>query len=385
MKIIISRILNKTDLGINKSHGELVVGADYEDMMDEFFVERNKKQKFTDMSDGEEFEIWFRKYENDKTPNPRVAPLKTYMSKHNLQPGDTILFEKNNIEGESRYLLEYARRMHSGFFKGLNKTSVEVLNIEQFAQLVTEKIKKNEIRKTSANAFVMDCIYSGIQGQLLIQGNSETLEIYFNGEHIEEFNKYYELEMVENPYLLKKIPTWSIEIELEESEIDANEKADFELVKSLDLDDDNSDEDGEVYSPYPEEKSEKKMQNGHLVPDRNKNTARKAIKRAEYKCEYDITHASFLRKNTFKPYMEPHHLIPLQFEDEFDKSLDVQANIVSLCSECHNRIHYGAHPEKIITELWNQRKNDLYEAGITTLKNGAELDLVMLLSFYGIR
>ena len=83
--------------------------------------------------------------------------------------------------------------------------------------------------------------------------------------------------------------------------------------------------------------------------------------------------------------MEPHHLIPLQFDEEFEKSLDVQANIVSLCSECHNRIHYGAHPEKIITELWNQRKDELREAGIGVLKNGAELDLAMLLSFYGIR
>lgn len=39
--------------------------------------------------------------------------------------------------------------------------------------------------------------------------------------------------------------------------------------------------------------------------------------------------------------MEPHHLIPLQYHEEFEWSLDVEANVVSLCSECHNQIHYG--------------------------------------------
>ena len=75
-------------------------------------------------------------------------------------------------------------------------------------------------------------------------------------------------------------------------------------------------------------------------------------------------------------------MIPLQFEDEFVNSLDVQANIVSLCSECHNKIHYGAYPEKMIEELWNKRKDEIAQAGIGVLKNGVEVDLDMLLKFY---
>ena len=381
MKVIISRILNKTDLAKNKSHGELVVGGEYESMMEEFFVEENRKQTFVDVTDGEEFEIWYRRYDNPSTPNPRVAPVKTYTTKHSLEPGDSIYFEKMINESGCSYYLEYARRINSGFFKGKSNTSVEVLNIEQFSQLVADKVAVGEIHRLSNGSYEMQATYDGLDGQLIINGDSELLELFFEGKHVEEFNKYYELDMSVNPYKLQRIATWSIAIELDDEEKEANEQADFELVKSVELDMDIP-EDSEPYEPQPEAKAEKRQQNGKYIANRNKSTARKAIRRAQYKCEYNVCHCSFLRKRTWKPYMEPHHLIPLQFEDEFVNSLDVQANIVSLCSECHNKIHYGAYPEKMIEELWNKRKDEIAQAGIGVLKNGVEVDLDMLLKFY---
>ena len=62
--------------------------------------------------------------------------------------------------------------------------------------------------------------------------------------------------------------------------------------------------------------------------------------------------------------MEPHHLIPMSFSDRFENSLDNEANIVSLCSNCHNEIHYGKDAYKLIEKLYNQRKNVLSQAGI---------------------
>ena len=64
------------------------------------------------------------------------------------------------------------------------------------------------------------------------------------------------------------------------------------------------------------------------------------------------------------PYMEPHHLVPLAFSDSFDVSLDVEENVVSLCSTCHNCIHYGSDAAKLIEKLYKQRKDLLKQVGI---------------------
>ena len=44
---------------------------------------------------------------------------------------------------------------------------------------------------------------------------------------------------------------------------------------------------------------------------------------------------------TSQNYTEQHHLIPMAYSDKFEVSLDVEVSIVSLCSTCHNHIHYG--------------------------------------------
>ena len=121
-----------------------------------------------------------------------------------------------------------------------------------------------------------------------------------------------------------------------------------------------------------------------MVPARNRQKAQRALALANYKCEVDEHHNTFLRKTNSLPYTEPHHLIPLQFDDLFEYSLDVQANIVSLCSNCHNQLHYGADIEHIIRTLWDKKKDEIEQAGIGVLKNGVKLTIEVLLSFYGI-
>ena len=63
----------------------------------------------------------------------------------------------------------------------------------------------------------------------------------------------------------------------------------------------------------------------------------------------------------------------------------VEANIVSLCSYCHNLIHYGADAEIVIRELWEDRKEELEAAGILEMNNGTRLTVDILLGFYGIK
>ena len=72
--------------------------------------------------------------------------------------------------------------------------------------------------------------------------------------------------------------------------------------------------------------------------------------------------------------MEPHHLVPLTYSSEFDVSLDVEENIVSLCSNCHNNLHYGKGYEELLTILYKEREKLLKQVGITiTIKRLIEM------------
>lgn len=110
---------------------------------------------------------------------------------------------------------------------------------------------------------------------------------------------------------------------------------------------------------------------------RNPLVARNALIDAKHCCEYNPIHLTFKRKNCDENYTEPHHLIPMCFQKNFNTSLDVEANIVSLCSTCHNQIHYGKGAEEIIKALFLKRKDRLKKAGI-------EIEEIQLLAMYGI-
>ncbi len=103
-------------------------------------------------------------------------------------------------------------------------------------------------------------------------------------------------------------------------------------------------------------------------PKRDPKNAADALARADYKCEYDINDRIFERKSG-KGYTEPHHLIPISKYRDFDYkkvSLDVMENIVSLCSHCHNLLHYGKFDDKIpiLEKLYNERKDALFQVGL---------------------
>ena len=89
-----------------------------------------------------------------------------------------------------------------------------------------------------------------------------------------------------------------------------------------------------------------------------------ALEKANYKCELNQNHQTFINKSNGKPYVLGHHLIPLEFEYLFPYSLDIEANIVSLCSLCHDEIHHGINYKELIDKLYEQRKDDLKKCGI---------------------
>lgn len=105
--------------------------------------------------------------------------------------------------------------------------------------------------------------------------------------------------------------------------------------------------------------------------------AKRAIVSAGYKCESDASHEFFISATTNKNYVEGHHLIPLEFQYEFKNSLDVEANIISLCAMCHKKIHHAQKSEKdsMVEDLYEKRKSRLQKCEL-------EVSLADLKGFY---
>lgn len=382
MRVTISKILNKTDLAQSGSHGGLVVTKADQKALREFFGTPGTDRGFTDRTDQEVFNIHYQDYtSNGTTPNDRITPIGRYASKHSLQPGDILVLDRIDAEERKDYFIEYVRRLSSVFFAGKSKTTVDILNFEQLIEVLTKNIPDGTVKRLSANEFEMKVRYLGIDGTLRILQNADDYELYFNDVAISENKKYFELDASVVPFVLRKTETWRVSIDMDVEDIEANAEADASLISGLaEID---IPEDLPEYNPVPEEKDPEKESKGRMVPARNRQKAENALIRAGFKCEVG-EHKTFLRKKNKLPYTEPHHLIPLQYDSQFEYSLDVEANIVSLCSHCHNMIHYGADIEHILRQLWDQRKDELELAGLTQMKSGVKLTVEILLSFYGI-
>lgn len=131
------------------------------------------------------------------------------------------------------------------------------------------------------------------------------------------------------------------------------------------------------FTTAPQPKSSPQVLGVRNVWPRDPAISQGALIKANYLCEFDPSHITYTSKTTGKNYVEAHHLIPMSLQDRFSYSLDVTANIVSLCRNCHGRIHYAIQAEKreMIIKLFNQRRTSLKEHGL-------EVTLEELLKIY---
>ena len=127
----------------------------------------------------------------------------------------------------------------------------------------------------------------------------------------------------------------------------------------------------------PKDKPNHKSINNRKVWNRNPKYATEAVADAYYLCEIDNQHKHFISKFNGKNYVEAHHLIPMQYQEQFDISLDIHANIVSICLVCHKKIHFGMFEDKkeILEKLFNSRRERL-------IKSGINISLDELYSYY---
>jgi 5-methylcytosine-specific restriction protein A len=105
-----------------------------------------------------------------------------------------------------------------------------------------------------------------------------------------------------------------------------------------------------------------------------------AISDADFKCENNPNHKTFVSAVTSEQFVEAHHLIPMEFQDNFDASIDVPENIISLCPNCHRAFHNSVNEIKrdLIIQFFNKRKTFLQDRQINVSEN-------KLLEYYKIK
>jgi len=104
---------------------------------------------------------------------------------------------------------------------------------------------------------------------------------------------------------------------------------------------------------------------------RNGIIKKQSIEIANYTCEVDSGHETFISEFTHKRYMEGHHAIPMKNQGSFKVSLDVYANIVCLCPVCHRMLHYGLLSDKeiVLNKIYVERVERLKQSGIVLSKS----------------
>ncbi len=87
---------------------------------------------------------------------------------------------------------------------------------------------------------------------------------------------------------------------------------------------------------------------------------------ADYNCELDKNHKTFISKSTNNQYIEGHHIISIRDQDKFDYSLDCYVNILGVCPTCHRKLHYGLEETRkpILNQLYFERCDRFYHSGL---------------------
>lgn len=145
--------------------------------------------------------------------------------------------------------------------------------------------------------------------------------------------------------------------------VDSENEVDSAIQVELEENQDNESENDDI----PKEKQEPVIdRGGNKKYLRDPKEAFKALKIAKFKCEVDEGHETFISKSSNRPYMESHHLIPMKKSDLFGYSIDIPANICSLCPNCRRAIHSAKNEvkNKMLVQLYKERKERLEKSGI---------------------
>ncbi len=103
---------------------------------------------------------------------------------------------------------------------------------------------------------------------------------------------------------------------------------------------------------------------------------------SNYLCECDVLEGCkyFTSRENNENFLEIHHLIPREFANDFDESIEVLSNYVALCPNCHRKIHLAVDRERshLLLSLLNKRQKALGKDGLLISKKD-------LFTYYGFK
>ena len=305
---------------------------------------KNIKENLNNLIDNEDFKIKPSIGKGNFIKNPSIAILSKQITSTPQEGYYVILLFAENLE-------DFYLTIHQGFeqYKTKNPTTgKKTLNFKEQKQSIVNNAKK--LTKIISNDFCFK------QDEVILRNDkSHQYEIgYICSKHYNINDKTLSNEIIKTDlkdfiYLYRKIISVIgnrlMEYDLTISEDDYQKSINDALLNdSL-----KSDKKELIIKSYP----------------RSQKAAQEALKKAKYKCEVDSSHFSFF-KDSENMFLEAHHLIPMEYQDEFNRSLDVPENIISLCPNCHRFIHHGVFEEKIkiIEKLFEKRKIDLWSKNL---------------------
>lgn len=304
-----------------------------------------------------------------KINSVRILPMSEY---------EFTDYADNSIKGiQNRFFKDELRKSNGKFLfvkKGI------LIKKTEYKCLVLFQYKKHVIASAILNESKRDNPKKGYKGTYYFDSN--TIEV-FNpiGENRiktiwKQFKKFNQAKRRLDPKQLHKLT------EFNQSRYISYLKNLYQLKESIIKDEDDlfqtqvqltKDTDGSETIDKPLKVKTKKRISIFSYP-RDPRKAKNSLKKAEYKCEINNNHKTFIARLTNQKYTEAHHIIPIELQDKFNQSLDVEANIASLCSTCHNQIHKGLPNEiiKMIKLLYKKRVDRLEICKINTTKNGQD-------------
>ncbi|MGN0480516.1 MAG: hypothetical protein ACI4EV_03005 [Lachnospiraceae bacterium] len=243
---------------------------------------------------------------------------------------------------------------------------------EQIVDVATQEEQNTEETDRTGKKKLFNLFGRKNKGEVRTIENDVTAEVQENVEATEEVSQDI-APATEEP----AFDTAATEDEITPDVASLELQADINLLDELSRLDFKQVNEGFVYGGQPKQKGDALSNGLHRIYPRDVQVAVNALARAHFVCEIDEDHTTFIRRNSGKMYTEPLHLVPMSQSDNFDVSLDVEENIVSLCCNCCNQIKYGKSAESIIKKLYNARKEALEKAGI-------KITIEELLSMYGL-
>lgn len=280
-----------------------------------------------------------------------------------LQIGDTLTF------GQLRNLFQCSN-------------AGGVLPTKKFQTLV---IVSNHIKGIADDKWENDVLYytgMGMNGDQMLDGSYNKIlsESNTNGMTVHLFEVYVQNEyvyrgivkLVQEPYQefrqdsngnIRRVWVFPVKVtgdvrkedELEEGRL-------FDRIAEIPEEEIERIESG--YARKPKKKTKPILRNGVNLYLRNTETALRALKMAQFRCEFDESHVIEKRRGAQYALAKPRHLIPLRYAGEFPYSLDVEENIVSLCPLCYQALCYGDRRKEMLKVLYQKRAGFLREAGI---------------------